>query len=163
MTVAAHSRPVPGAGASPSEIDVLINEAGKRGFVWHLFRTNQHGPEILAGVLRWPTCSDVVVLIDDHRSHAYRVPTGDPVIRGVRPRAGPLVLRAERRRGDDMGPACITDTAPPRRASRAAHTGSRARRDRRSWRPVTRRDSSAVKTGHASHDAIRYSSNEGNK
>ena len=79
MTVAApSSRPVPGAGASPSEIDVLINEAGKRGFVWHLFRTNQHGPEILAGVLRWPTCSDVVVLIDDHRSHAYRVPTGDP-------------------------------------------------------------------------------------
>jgi ferric iron reductase protein FhuF len=59
-------------------IDVLINEAGKRGFRWHLFRVDENGPEVLAGVLQWPSCADVVVLIDDHKSHAYRVRTVDP-------------------------------------------------------------------------------------
>jgi hypothetical protein len=62
---------------SPNEIDALIDEAGRRGFLWHLFRTDRHGPEVLAGVLRWPDCADVVVLIDDRDSHAYRVPTGN--------------------------------------------------------------------------------------
>jgi len=70
-----HSQPVPGTEAYPGEIDALINEAGKRGFLWHMFRVDRHGPEVLAGVLRWPTCADVVVLIDDQQSHAYRTPT----------------------------------------------------------------------------------------
>lgn len=58
-------------------IDVLVEEAGRRGYLWHLFRVDRHGPEVLAGVLRWPQCTDVVVLMDDETSHAYRVPAGD--------------------------------------------------------------------------------------
>ena len=75
-----------GAGLAVTESDVLINEAGRRGFLWHLFRVDQHGPEVLAGVLRWPTCADVVVLIDDHRSHAYRCRRVVRVLRCSRPR-----------------------------------------------------------------------------
>jgi hypothetical protein len=56
------------------EVDALLEEAGKRGFLWHRFRDNLHGPEVLAGVLEWPTCADVVVLGDDRDSHAYRAP-----------------------------------------------------------------------------------------
>jgi hypothetical protein len=59
-------------------VDALVEEAGRRGYLWHLFRVDRHGPEVLAGVLRWPGCADVVVLIDDHSSHAYRVPTVEP-------------------------------------------------------------------------------------
>lgn len=46
--------------------------------MWHLLRVDRYGPEVLAGVFQWPTCADVVVLIDDCASHAYRVPTDDP-------------------------------------------------------------------------------------
>jgi hypothetical protein len=60
-------------------IDALVDEAGRRGYLWHLFRVDSHGPEVLAGVLRWPTCADVMVLIDDHASHAYRTPAADDV------------------------------------------------------------------------------------
>jgi hypothetical protein len=57
------------------ELDVLIERAGRRGYLWHQFRVDHHGPEVLAGVFQWPDCADVVVLIDDHESHAYRTPT----------------------------------------------------------------------------------------
>ena len=80
IAVETHVQPPSGGGVSPDEIDALINEAGRRGFLWHLFRMDRHGPEVLAGVLRWPDCSDVVVLTDDRDSHAYRVPTADPSI-----------------------------------------------------------------------------------
>lgn len=60
-------------------IDALVEEAGRRGYLWHLFRVDRHGPEVLAGVLRWPTCADVVVLIDDDASHAYRTPAVEDV------------------------------------------------------------------------------------
>jgi hypothetical protein len=63
------------AALAVDEIEALVDEAGRRGFLWHLFRVDRHGPEVLAGVLRWPDCADVVVLIDDRTSHAYRVPT----------------------------------------------------------------------------------------
>lgn len=66
-----------GAEVAVDELDALIDEAGRRGFLWHLFGVDKHGPEVLAGVLRWPTCADVVVLIDDQTSHAYRLPVGD--------------------------------------------------------------------------------------
>ena len=62
------------SGLVVNEVDTLVDEAGRRGYLWHLFRVDRHGPEVLAGVLRWPTCADVVVLTDDHGSHAYRTP-----------------------------------------------------------------------------------------
>ena len=46
----------------------------KRGYLWHQFRVDLHGPEVVAGVLRWADCADVLVLIDDDRTHAYRTP-----------------------------------------------------------------------------------------
>lgn len=62
-----------------NELDALIERAAKQGFMWHQFRADRNGPEVLAGVYRWPTCTDVVVLTDEKGSHAYRTPT-DPEI-----------------------------------------------------------------------------------
>jgi hypothetical protein len=67
-----------GATVDVDEIDALIDTVRRRGYLWHQFRVDRHGPAVLAGVLRWPTCADVLILIDDHESHAYRTPTGDP-------------------------------------------------------------------------------------
>lgn len=36
-----------------TDADSLINDAGKRGFLWHQFRVDRHGPEVLAGVFQW--------------------------------------------------------------------------------------------------------------
>ena len=75
LTACASEARVVRAALGVDEIEALVDEAGKRGFLWHLFRVDRNGPEVLAGVLRWPSCTDVVVLIDDRQSHAYRVPT----------------------------------------------------------------------------------------
>lgn len=64
-----------GAAIDVNELDALIEEAGRRGYMWHQFRTDRHGPEVLAGVFRWGRCVDVVVLTDEKGSHAYRTPT----------------------------------------------------------------------------------------
>lgn len=63
------------AAVNVNELDVLIERAGKTGYMWHLFRGDRSGPEILAGVFQWSECADVVVLTDDDTSHAYRTPT----------------------------------------------------------------------------------------
>lgn len=57
-----------------TELDALLEKAGKRGYLWHQFRVDQHGPEVLAGMFQWGDCADVVVLTDDASSHAYRTP-----------------------------------------------------------------------------------------
>jgi hypothetical protein len=77
--VAGSSRPGRGMDttATVTELDALLEQAGKRGFVWHLFRPDHHGPEVLAGVFQWADCADVVVLSDPMHAHAYRVPTDD--------------------------------------------------------------------------------------
>ncbi|WP_460405012.1 hypothetical protein [Actinophytocola sediminis] len=62
-----------------TELDILIEEAGRRGYLWHQFRPDHHGPEVLAGVFQWDRCADVVVLTDEKGTHAYRTPT-DPAI-----------------------------------------------------------------------------------
>ena len=59
-----------------TELDALLEKAGKRGFTWHMFRTDQHGPEVLAGVFQHPGCADVFVFSGGEHAHAYRVPTG---------------------------------------------------------------------------------------
>jgi hypothetical protein len=62
-------------GDDVDELDILIEEVGKCGYMWHQFRVDQHGPEVLAGVYQWRDHADVVVLTDDAGSHAYRTPT----------------------------------------------------------------------------------------
>lgn len=62
-----------------TELDLLMTEAGRRGYLWHQFRTDQHGPEVLAGVFQWESCVDVVVLADEKGTHAYRTPA-DPMV-----------------------------------------------------------------------------------
>jgi hypothetical protein len=58
------------------EVDSLIATVRREGYLWHQFRVDRHRPDVLAAVLWWPTCADVLVLIDDHESHAYRTPVG---------------------------------------------------------------------------------------
>jgi hypothetical protein len=62
-----------------TELDALLEKAGKLGFMVHAFRADQHGPDVLAAAYQWEFCADVVVLVDDQRAHAYRVPTWDGV------------------------------------------------------------------------------------
>lgn len=57
-----------------TELEALIEVAGKRGYTWHMFRMDRNGPDVLAGVHRWRDCADVLVLLDDATTHAYRVP-----------------------------------------------------------------------------------------
>jgi hypothetical protein len=58
------------------EFEALLAEAGKRGFLWYMFRSDLHGPAVVAGVYQWPGSADVFVLVDQKQAHAYRVPTG---------------------------------------------------------------------------------------
>lgn len=63
------------AVASVTELDALLEKAGKLGYLWHMFRTDQHGPEVLAGVFQHCDRADVFVFSDDEHAHAYRLPT----------------------------------------------------------------------------------------
>lgn len=58
-----------------TEVDALLEEAGKRGFMWHQYRVDRHGPDVLAGVYQWEGFADVVVIADVTHAHAYRTPT----------------------------------------------------------------------------------------
>ncbi|WP_460404372.1 hypothetical protein [Actinophytocola sediminis] len=58
-----------------TELDALIERAARRGYLWHRFRDDHLGPEVLAGTFNWGVCGDVVVLADEKGSHAYRTPT----------------------------------------------------------------------------------------
>lgn len=64
-----------GATVTVDELDALIETIGKCGYMWYRFRDNRHGPQVVAGVYHWPTCADVLVLIDNRDTHAYRTPT----------------------------------------------------------------------------------------
>ena len=67
------------AAIDVDELDALIEQAGKHGYLWHQFRVDRHGPDVLAGVFPWRNCADLVVLTNDRDSHAFRAPT-DPAI-----------------------------------------------------------------------------------
>jgi hypothetical protein len=58
------------------EFAALIKEVGRRGFMLHAFRVDHHGPDILAAVLTFDRCADVVILLDEDHARAYRTPTG---------------------------------------------------------------------------------------
>lgn len=59
-----------------TELDALLEKVGKLGYMVHMFRGDQHGPDVLAAVYQWESCADVLVLFDDQRAHAYRTPMG---------------------------------------------------------------------------------------
>lgn len=58
-----------------TELDALLDKAGRLGFMVHRFRSDRYGPDVMAMVRQWKACADVFVLPDDRRSHAYRLPT----------------------------------------------------------------------------------------
>jgi hypothetical protein len=62
--------------ADVSEFDLLLESAGRRGFLWHMFRPDRHGPDAIAGVFGHDRCVDVFVLTGGEHAHAYRSPTG---------------------------------------------------------------------------------------
>jgi hypothetical protein len=63
------------AVASVTELDALLEKAGKLGFIVHMFRTDRHGPEVLAGVFQRSGYAGVFVFSSDEYAHAYRLPT----------------------------------------------------------------------------------------
>lgn len=67
--------PLLDSAAEATELDALLEKAGKRGFLWHMFRTDRHGPEVLAGVFQHVDRADVLVLTGHDHAHAYRLPT----------------------------------------------------------------------------------------
>lgn len=58
------------------ELDALLGEIGRRGYLLYSFRTDLHGPEILAAVYDYGGTADVVVLFAADHAVAYRTPTG---------------------------------------------------------------------------------------
>lgn len=62
--------------AGVTELDALLEKVGKVGFMMHMFRVDQHGPGVLAGVFQHAGCADVFVLSSGEYAHAYRLPTG---------------------------------------------------------------------------------------
>jgi hypothetical protein len=63
-------------GETVTDWDALLEEAAARGYLWHLFRTDRHGPEVLAGVFQHHGSADVIVFSGAEHAHAYRLPTG---------------------------------------------------------------------------------------
>jgi hypothetical protein len=70
---------VPVRQSGHSELDALLDELGRRRYLMHAFRSDRDGPEIVAGIHRWDSgcadCADVVILYQEDRAIAYRVPT----------------------------------------------------------------------------------------
>ena len=62
-------------GADVTEWDALLEAAATRGYLWHMFRTDRHGPEVLAGVFQRHGSADVIVFSCAEHAHAYRLPT----------------------------------------------------------------------------------------
>ncbi|MBB5156978.1 hypothetical protein [Saccharopolyspora phatthalungensis] len=57
-----------------SEVDELLNELRRRGWVLYVFGPKD-APEAVAHVFQWDTCADVVILRDEDDATAYRLPT----------------------------------------------------------------------------------------
>lgn len=68
------SPPTAHSGSSGQGLEELLEELRRRNWVLHLFG-GREAPEIYAAVHRWPTCADVIVLRDEQRASAFRVPT----------------------------------------------------------------------------------------
>ncbi|MEA5364624.1 hypothetical protein VA596_34190 [Amycolatopsis sp., V23-08] len=68
------SPPTSHTGSGGPDLEELLEELRRRKWVLHLFG-GREAPEIYAAVFQWQTCADVVVIRDEHRASAYRVPT----------------------------------------------------------------------------------------
>ncbi|WIY06888.1 hypothetical protein QRX60_24655 [Amycolatopsis mongoliensis] len=68
------SPPTAHSGSNGPGLEQLLEELRRRKWVLHLFG-GREAPEIYAAVHTWPTCADVIILRDEHRASAYRVPT----------------------------------------------------------------------------------------
>jgi hypothetical protein len=109
------------AAADVDELDVLLELLGKRGFLLHAFRTDLHGPEIVAFTRdHRGGLADVLIIFDNERACAHRVPTG-PGIDVFAPRmvlwwyaSSPVwtvrALLTLAPPGDPDAPATLTDT-----------------------------------------------------
>jgi hypothetical protein len=63
-----------------TELDALIEQLGKRGFLIHGFHVDMHGPDIMAAVFdHGQGIADVLILFDETTACAYRTPTGEGV------------------------------------------------------------------------------------
>jgi hypothetical protein len=67
------SPPTAHSGSSGPVLEELLEELRRRKWVLHLFGGREE-PDVYAAVHRWPTCADVIVLRDEHRASAFRVP-----------------------------------------------------------------------------------------
>jgi hypothetical protein len=57
------------------DVDQLLAELRRRRWVLHFFGADREAPEVIAAVLRWQRCADVVVLRGEDDAVAYRTPT----------------------------------------------------------------------------------------
>jgi hypothetical protein len=58
------------------ELDALLGVLGRLDFTFHLFGADRNVVDALAGVRSHGAWADVVILFDEDRAVAYRVPTG---------------------------------------------------------------------------------------
>lgn len=58
----------------PGLLEDWLQQASERGFLWHQFRNDQHGPDYLAATLQRAGTADVLVLSGEDYAHAYRTP-----------------------------------------------------------------------------------------
>lgn len=68
-----------GATASVTELDGLLDQLGRRGFLMHAFRVDRHGPAILGYVYDWGGQADVLIIRGEEEAVAYRTPTGPDI------------------------------------------------------------------------------------
>jgi hypothetical protein len=64
------------AAVAVTELEALLEKAGRCGYLLQVFRTDRDGAELLAGVYEHPGCADVFVFSGEEHAHAYRLPTG---------------------------------------------------------------------------------------
>jgi hypothetical protein len=61
--------------ADVNELDALLGEIGKQGFLLHAFRVDLHGPEIVAFTRDYRGgVADVLLIFDEQYACAHRVP-----------------------------------------------------------------------------------------
>lgn len=62
-----------------TELTELIDQLGRRHYLFQAFRTNRDGPEVLSAVRNSGGVADVLIMFSEDRAVAYRVPIGSKV------------------------------------------------------------------------------------
>ncbi|HEU5473846.1 MAG TPA: hypothetical protein VFV67_24640 [Actinophytocola sp.] len=71
--------PTEGPPENLSELDLLMEQLGRAGYLFHAFQVDRQGPDLLAATRQYVECADVVTLFDQTRAVAWRCPTGPAV------------------------------------------------------------------------------------